>query len=159
MGPVTHHADAAPAVEGNERGFVGGAEVLPFGVLIFVVGVLLVANAWAVVDAKLAVQAAARETARAYVESDGSAAALDEATSLGRSAVAGMGRDPARVRLVVDAGTFERCARVVVTATYAVPSASLPIIGGFGRTFDVAARHSEIVDPLRSGLGAGRCDD
>jgi hypothetical protein len=33
---------------GDDRGQVGGIEVLPFGLLVFVVGTLLVANAWAV---------------------------------------------------------------------------------------------------------------
>ena len=40
-----------------------GIEVLPFGILTFVVGALLVANAWAVIDAKIAVSAAARALA------------------------------------------------------------------------------------------------
>ena len=39
----------------DERGQVGNVEVLPFGVLIFVVGALLVSNAWAVIDARMAV--------------------------------------------------------------------------------------------------------
>ena len=43
-----------------------GMEVIPFGLLTFVVGALLVANAWAVIDAKMAVSAAAREATRAY---------------------------------------------------------------------------------------------
>ena len=33
----------------DDRGQVGGIEALPFGLLVFVVGALLVANAWAVV--------------------------------------------------------------------------------------------------------------
>ena len=37
----------------GDAGQVGGFEALPFGVLIFVVGVLLITNAWAVIDAKL----------------------------------------------------------------------------------------------------------
>lgn len=159
--PCSHHPVRcrSPLADSDrgQHGFVGGAEVLPFGVLIFVVGTLLVANAWAVVDAKLAAQAAARETARSYVESDGSAAAVDEATEQGRQAVAGMGRDPDRLELTLEGGPFERCARVVVTASYAVPSVTLPIIGGFGRTFEVIGRHSEIVDPLRAGVDAGQC--
>ena len=36
----------------GEAGQVGGFEALPFGVLIFVVGVLLITNVWAVIDAK-----------------------------------------------------------------------------------------------------------
>ena len=31
----------------SDRGQVGGIEVLPFGLLVFVVGTLLVANVWA----------------------------------------------------------------------------------------------------------------
>jgi hypothetical protein len=34
---------------GTDSGQVGGIEALPFGLLVFVVGALLVANAWAVV--------------------------------------------------------------------------------------------------------------
>ena len=58
-------------IDWNEDcGQVGGIEVLPFGLLVFIVGTLLVANAWAVVDAKLAVTSAAREAVRSYVEAD-----------------------------------------------------------------------------------------
>jgi Mg2+/Co2+ transporter CorC len=46
-------------ISGSDEGVVGGLEALPFGLLIFVVGALLIANVWAVVDAKLAVSAAA----------------------------------------------------------------------------------------------------
>ena len=38
----------------GDAGQVGGIEALPFGLLIFVVGTLLIANAWAVIDAKFA---------------------------------------------------------------------------------------------------------
>ena len=64
-----------------------------FGVLNFVVGTLLVANAWGVVDAKLAVTSAAREGVRAYVEApDGErGGAADDARP---EAVAGHGRNP-----------------------------------------------------------------
>ena len=58
------------AAHRDERGQAGGVEALPFGLLIFVVGALLVASAWVVVDAKLAVVSAAREAARTYVEAE-----------------------------------------------------------------------------------------
>ncbi|MGZ4694068.1 MAG: hypothetical protein ACXWA3_10620, partial [Acidimicrobiales bacterium] len=51
----------------DDRGQLAGIEVLPFGVLVFVVGALLITNAWAVVDAKIAVDAASREAVRTYV--------------------------------------------------------------------------------------------
>ena len=140
----------------GERGAVGGLEAIPFGLLVFVVAVLLVANAWAVVDAKLAVTAAAREAARTWVESDGSdgpaRAAADEA-------LRGHGRDPDRLDLELTAPTgFGRCAPVVVRATYRVPALPLPWIGGFGDGFEVSSRHSERVDPFRDGLtGTATC--
>jgi hypothetical protein len=52
----------------GDDGFAGGLEALVFGVLIFVIGTLLVVNAWAVVDAKFATSSAAREAVRAAVE-------------------------------------------------------------------------------------------
>lgn len=156
MRRATHHPRSTGDADA-EAGFVGGGEVLPFGVLIFVVGTLLMVNAWAVVDAKLVAQAAARETARSYVESDGSPEALDEAKARGREAVSGMGRNGKKLKLLVDAPVFDGCAPVTVTARYPVPSVHLPFLGGFGRTFDVTARHREIVDPLRSGISHGDC--
>ena len=140
----------------DERGAVGGLEAIPFGFLVFVVAVLLVANAWAVVDAKLAVTAAAREAARTWVEGDG---AGDEARAAADEALRGHGRDPARLELELTAPTgFGRCAPVVVRATYRVPALPLPWIGGFGDGFEVSSRHSERVDPFRDGVpGAATC--
>ena len=57
----------------------------PFGLLIFVVGSLLIANAWAVVDAKFATDAAARQAVRTFVEGD------DPDVRAGRSAGGGPG--------------------------------------------------------------------
>lgn len=140
----------------GDDGFVGGAEALFFGVVVFVVGALLMANAWAVVDAKMAVSSAARETARTYVESDGDLAAAD---AVGRAAFAATsGLDPGRLAFGGATGTFERCARITVTYRYQVPALSLPGGVGWGSGFEVSASHSEIVDPYRAGLeGEARC--
>ena len=78
----------------DESGQVAGIEVIPFGLLTFVVGTLLVANAWAVVDAKMAVSAAAREATRAYVETPPGADPLARAQAAAREALRGAGRDP-----------------------------------------------------------------
>lgn len=139
----------------GDAGVVGGIEALPFGVLVFVVGSLLVANAWAVVDAKLAVTSAAREAVRAYVEAPpGTGAGLADVA--GRSALAGHGRDPDRLTLDLEGGAG-RCAPVTVVATYPVPAVTVPFVGGFGAGFTVRAEHRELVDPYRSGL-AGEAD-
>ncbi len=143
----------------SDRGQVAGLEALPFGVLIFVVGSLLVANAWAVIDAKLAVVAAAREGARTYVEAPDARAALEGARVAAEEAVDGHGRAGDRLELEVDDGAgFVRCARVEVTARYPVPALTLPWLGGFGEGFTVRASHAELVDPFRNGLeGAADC--
>lgn len=138
----------------DERGAVGGFEALPFGFLIFVAGTLLLANAWSVIDATLAVSAAAREAARAYVESVGPAdAALTSARLASDEALSGHGRDTGRARLSWEGPLrFERCARVTFVAHYRVPVLSVPWIGAFGSGLvETSARHSEVVDPFRNG--------
>ncbi len=137
---------------------MGGLEVLPFGLLVFVVGTLLVANAWAVVDAKLTVEAAAREAGRAYTESPDPATARTRAEAAARSSVEGSGRDPDRLVLRDDGPSWQRCAVVTHEASYRLPAVSLPFVGGFGRGITVRGRHRELLDPYRSGLGGpGDC--
>lgn len=140
---------------------LGGVEVLPFGLLVFVIGGLLVANAWAVVDAKLAVSAASREAVRSYVEAPGPAEAAAAADAAARAIMAGQGRRPERLVLSIrhrDDEPWRRCAQVIVTAHYRVPALPLPWIGGYGSGFEVASSHSERIDPYRAGLPAGgRC--
>jgi hypothetical protein len=151
----------------DESGAVGGIEVLPFGFLVFVAGTLLLANAWGAVEGKVAASAAAREAARAYVESAGPTdAAMAEARAAATAAVEGHGSDPSRMRLrAVGSLSFERCARVTFEVTYDVATVDVPWIGAFGDGFvSTSARHSEVVDPYRSGVpvdpaGAGAtCD-
>jgi hypothetical protein len=149
---------------GDDRGQVGGIEVLPFGLLVFVVGTLLVANAWAVIDAKLAVDSAARQATRSFVEADVPAAgdfddAEAEARRAGYEALAAHGRERSRSAVELtglespdgQAG-FTRCARATFTASYDVPVLRLPWIGGFGSGLDVTSRHSELIDPYRDGV-------
>jgi hypothetical protein len=123
-----------------------------------------VANAWAVVDAKLAVDAAAREAARHFVEADVPAAddfgdAEAAARRAGYEALAAHGREAARSTVQLAALEspdgqvgFARCARATFTARYDVPVLRLPWIGGFGSGLDVTSRHSELIDPYRDGV-------
>jgi hypothetical protein len=145
----------------DDRGQVAGIEVLPFGLLTFVVGTLLVANAWGVVDAKLAVTSAAREAVRAYVEAPDAETAAALAHDAATEAVAGHGRNPASMTIEIrhdDDRPFARCTRVTVTVHHPVPAIRLPFIGGYGHAFDVVASQSEVVDPYRSGLpGEATC--
>jgi hypothetical protein len=138
----------------GDAGQVGGIEALPFGLLIFVVGSLLIANAWAVVDAKFATDAAARQAVRTFVEGTEEDRAQDQAIAAGLAAIEGHGRDPGRARVApVGDLSLTRCARVTFEAEYEVPALSLPFIGGYGHApFHVRSTHSELVDPYRSGV-------
>lgn len=147
----------------DEQGQVGGIEGVIFGVLVFVLGTLLVANAWGVIDAKLAASSAAREAARTYAET--AVADSDEAWATARQAardaIEGHGRDWARASVEPRAlGRIERCRRFTVEVRYDVPLVAVPLLGQHGRGIEVTARHSEIIDPYRSGLpGTADCDD
>jgi len=138
----------------GEAGQVGGIEALPFGLLIFVVGSLLIANAWAVVDAKFATDAAARQAVRTFVEGTDEDVARSDAIAAGLEAIEGHGRDPARASVApVGTASLARCDRVTFEAEYEIPAVALPFIGGFGRApFQVRSEHSELVDPFRSGV-------
>lgn len=142
----------------SEAGQIGGVEGAVFGVLIFVMGTLLIANAWGVVDAKLAASAAAREAARTLVESADPAGAGDEVTEVAVRTMTAHGRSADRVDGVTVTGQLVRCGRITVSVRYRVPLIALPLIGRAGSGFTVTGRHSELIDPYRSGLpGEARC--
>ena len=131
----------------------------PFGLLTFVVGTLLVANAWGVVDAKLAVTSAAarrsglRRGTRRGERGRGAATPRRRRSPATAATPTDDPRDPPRRRR-----PFARCTRVTVTVHHPVPAIRLPFIGGYGHAFDVVASQSEVVDPYRSGLpGEATC--
>ena len=135
----------------GEAGQVGGIEGLVFGVLVFVFGTLLVANAWGVIDAKLAATSAAREAARTYVEAaseDEAEAAADRAAE---QAITAHGRRWDRTDVQLVSGRFARCERITMEVTYRVPLVAVPLLGQTGNGLTVTARHAEVVDPYRSG--------
>lgn len=138
----------------DERGFVGGLEALPFGFLVFVAGTLLLVNAWAVFDSHLAASAAAREAVRAFVESDGTESeARMAADAAAEEAMLGHGKDAARMSISWEGDSLVRCQPVTATVTYRVPTIAVPWLGAFGSgVLRTTARHSEVVDPYRSGL-------
>ena len=143
----------------DEAGQVGGLEAVVFGVLVFVLGTMLVVNAWGVVDTKLAASSAAREAARTFVEAPSPSVAGAAARQAAEEAMAGHGRDRDRMTLELLTGGFTRCSRVTFEVRYDVPLIAIPVLGQHGSGFTVRARHSELVDPYRSGLpGAAACD-
>lgn len=138
---------------------MGGVEAVVFGMLVFVLATLVVANAWAVIDAKLAASSAAREATRSFVEAGSASQAGPAARRAAEEAITGHGRQVGRMELDRIAGTFARCARVTLEVRYRAPLAAVPVLGQRGSGFTVAARHSEVVDPYRSGPeGEASCD-
>ena len=144
----------------DEDGFVGGFEVLPFGLLVFVAGTLLITNAWAVIDGTMAASAAAREATRAYVESPGASEAESDAIEAALDAIDGHGRDRERATVRWAAGpSWERCARNTIVVEYQVPTLTVPFLGTFGSgVITTSGRHTEVVDPYRSGLAVDGFD-
>ena len=136
----------------NESGFVG-AEVLPFVVLVFVVGTLVFAQAWAALDAKLAAASGAREAVRTFVEHPGrgSADAADAAVAAGTRAISGYSVNSDRAIAAVGTPRLRRCERVTFEASLEVPR--LALTHARRSPTVVRARASEIVDPFRHGLG------
>lgn len=128
-----------------------------FGFLIFLLGTLLVAYGWAVVQTKSAVVDAARQAARTYVEAPDATDAYNSARGAAYASLASRGRQPARATLTITSGGFGRCERVTITVSYPAPVVVLPLAGLLGGS-TVKAEHSEIVDPYRSGLpGTAEC--
>jgi hypothetical protein len=161
-GRPARHDRRAPTVGASrgsgEDGFVGGFEGLLFGFLIFVVGTLIVAHAWGIVDTKFAVVEAAKQAARTYVEAPSAAVAGPEAQQAADQALAGYGRVPGRAAVSLESGDFGRCQRITIAVSYPAPILELPVVGRVGTGQSVRADHSELVDPYRTGLpGTSSC--
>ena len=141
----------------EEDGQVGGIEALFFGLLVLVLGTLVVANAWGVIDAKVAAAGAAREATKAFVQAPAGSDPATIARAAAAQAMQGQGRDAARMTLLVS-GDLTRCSRVVAEVRYRVPLIVVPMLGNLGSGFTAAARHSELVGPYRTGLpGTASC--
>lgn len=145
----------------GEDGFVAGAEALIFGVLIFVIGTLIVVNAWSVVDAKFATSAAAREAARAVVETATGPEHLAVARDAARRTLDDYGR-PAASMTVTSVGPaelvtsgpgptgFRRCTEVGYEVEILVPAIAFIGSASIGE-FRVSSQHHELIDPYRTG--------
>ncbi len=142
---------AARRVRHDASGVVG-AEVLPFVILVFVGGTLVLAQAWAALDAKIAAVAGAREAARTFVEHRGPrfGDAVHAATDAGGQAMSGYRLSGEASVRPVGPTRLRRCERVTFEATREVPR--LGLLGSRWSPVAVSARASEIVDPFRHGL-------
>ena len=142
----------------GQSGQVGGIEAVPFGLLVLVVGVLVLAHTWAVVDAKFVTAASAREATRAYVEAPTAARAQDDAQQSAAAAAAATGRSLDGLDHE-PGGRFGRCTPARFVAALSVPAFGLPWRPD-RPTATVRSSHQELVDPYRDGLpGLADCED
>lgn len=138
----------------DEDGVVAGLEALAFGVLVFVVGTLVVVNAWAVVDARFATAAAAREAVRAVVEAPEvglTGAELEErARTAAAQALAAHGY-PGPPVLSGPPVSQTRCATIEITAELEIVPTVLPWVTQ-PLSYRVTSTYAEVLDPFRAGL-------
>ena len=143
----------------DDRGQVGGIEAIPFGLLVFVAGSLLIANAWAVVDAKFATDAGAHQAARAFAEAAAEGDPIGRAIEAGLRAIEGHGRNRDHATIEPEgAVVLGRCARATFVAVYRLPAITIPFLGGLGDGIEVTSRATEIVDPFRADV-PGEADE
>lgn len=161
------------AVHLDQDGLSAGAEALVFGVLVFLIGSIIVLNGWAVLDAKFAVSAAAREATRTIVElgNVSEPAGMAEAVAVAGETMRGHGKDPDHLEdpddflvtlatnpWAASVGGPLRCAEVTIHVSYPVQGIEMPWINQWQGAITVTGQHTEIIDPLRSGLeGSGDC--
>lgn len=129
-----------------ERGtaLVELALVLP--VLLFMIFGILAAGR--VVQAKIAVQAAAREASRTLATAPSEAQGLADSVVTGRSVAEGYGLSPERLTVEANANGFQRDGTASAVVTYSVSLAGLPLLDSAGIV--VSSTHTERIDLYRS---------
>lgn len=129
-----------------ERGtaLVELALVLP--VLFFMVfGILAVGR---VVQAKIAVQAAAREASRTLATASSEAQGLTDSVATGRSVAEGYGLSSDRLTVETNSNGFQRGGTASAVVSYSVSLAGLPLLDA--ANIVVTSTHTERIDLYRS---------
>lgn len=136
----------------GERGVVGGAEGLLFGVLILVAGTLVLVSAWAVLDRRTALDAAAREYLRSYTEQQDIVTAGTAGRAAAIEVLRARGTDPGAVDITTGTTNgFGPCATASVQLTSSVRWLHAPFIDSASGTGDTTVRvtHRELIDAHR----------
>ena len=115
---------------------------------VLLVVVFGVVAAGRVTEAKIAVQAAARESSRALAVAPSEEQGIADALTAGENVAAGYGLDGSRLTIEVDLGSFSRGGTVTSEVRYTVSISDLPLLSFLD--VDVGARHSERIDFYRS---------
>lgn len=147
----------------DERGQAAGVEAVPFGVLVFVTGTLLAVNVWSAVDARVAVDGAARDYLRAYTAAPDPGVARASGRSAAASSMAARRSGAANARVTDPPEPFGPCRPATVVVELATPTIRAPFVGSLGTT-TVRAVRTELVQPhgaardAPGATGATPCD-
>lgn len=131
----------------SERAMIAGAEALALGVLVLLAGTILIVNAWAVLDTRMALEAATREYLRAYTEADDPLSAAVEGSGAAERVM--QDRPALWKRTEIDGPEPERfgpCAPASVTLRARVPAIRIPAIDTQWGEHTVAVSAVELVD-------------
>lgn len=107
-----------------------------------------------ITEAKIAVQAAARESSRTLAVAPSEEQGIADALTAGENVAAGYGLDSSRLTIDLDSGGFSRGGTVTSEVHYTVSLSDLPLLSFID--VDVGARHSERIDVYRSREVAAR---
>ncbi|MCC6176162.1 MAG: pilus assembly protein [Chloroflexi bacterium] len=113
--------------------------------LVLIFGVLAVGR---ITEAKIAVQAAARESSRALAVAPSEDQGIADALTAGENVAGGYGLDGSRLTIDLDSGGFSRGGTVTSDVEYSVSLSDLPLLSFFD--VEVGASHSERIDFYRS---------
>lgn len=127
----------------SESGQAAGLESVPFGILVFIAGVILVVNLWAVVDTRAALDGAARDYLRAYTSAPSAAIGRQRGAEAATAAIGGRRRE-FLVRIEAPNEPFGPCRPATVTIELEVPAIRAPFLGSMGHRI-VRATQTELV--------------
>lgn len=113
--------------------------------LLLVFGVVAIGR---ITDAKVAVQAAAREASRTLAVAPSEEQGLRDALDAGQAAALGYGLAEERLTIGIDANGFVRGGEVTADVSYSVPLSDLLLLSFF--EVEVSSRHTEQVELYRS---------
>jgi len=131
---------------GGESGqaLVEAALAIPV-LLVLVFGVVAAGR---VVEAKIAVQAAARESSRALAVAPSEEQGVVAALTAGENVANGYGLDGSRLTIELDSGGFSRSGTVTSDVQYSVSLSDLPLLSFF--EVEVSSSHTEQIALYRS---------
>jgi hypothetical protein len=135
----------------DERGVVGGADAVAFGMLILVVSSLIAINAWQVIAAKSSAQQQAKSAAtrlsRVQSGTEFTVQLASISSQLGDDTTLAVLDDTTRrpVRRIA------RCQRIVVEVTTTVTTQRIPFVEATAKSRQVRATATAVVAPFTNG--------